>query len=84
MKVRMIQGYYFDKPMPRAAFEEKYVDDDKRLANGSKGEKRTNEAESRAGEADRDMTERQKAQSHGNTGHQPRKNGKRTSGNRKK
>ncbi len=85
MKVRMIQGYYFDKPMPRAAFEEKYVDDDKRLANGSKDEKRTDEAESRAGEADRDMTERQKAQRHGNTtGHQPRKNGKRTSGNRKK
>lgn len=25
MKVRMIQGYYFDKPMPRAAFEKKYV-----------------------------------------------------------
>lgn len=25
MKVRMIQGYYFDKPMPRTAFEEKYV-----------------------------------------------------------
>mgnify|MGYP001065856874 FL=1 len=85
MKVRMIQGYYFDKPMPRAAFEEKYVDDDKRLADGSKGEKRTDEAESRAGEADRDMTERQKAQRHGNaTGHQPRKNGKRTRGNRKK
>lgn len=25
MKVRMIQGYYFDKPMPQAAFEKKYV-----------------------------------------------------------
>ncbi len=25
MKVRMIQGYYFDKPMPRAEFEKKYV-----------------------------------------------------------
>lgn len=25
MKVRLIQGYYFDKPMPRRAFEEKYV-----------------------------------------------------------
>ena len=25
MKVRMIQGYYFDKPMPREAFEAKYV-----------------------------------------------------------
>lgn len=52
MKVRMIQGYYFGKPMPRSAFEEKYVEDDKR---------------------------------HGNTtGHQPRKNGKRRTGNRKK
>lgn len=25
MKVRLIQGYYFDKPMPKKAFEEKYV-----------------------------------------------------------
>ena len=25
MKVRMIQGYYFDKPMPRAEFEKKYA-----------------------------------------------------------
>jgi len=25
MKVRLIQGYYFDKPMPRAKFEEKYI-----------------------------------------------------------
>ena len=25
MKVRMIQGYYFDKPMPAAEFEEKYA-----------------------------------------------------------
>lgn len=25
MKVRMIQGYYFDKPMPGAEFEKKYV-----------------------------------------------------------
>lgn len=30
MKVRMIQGYYFDKPMPRAAFEKKYVKTAKR------------------------------------------------------
>lgn len=28
MKVRMIQGYYFDKPMPRAEFERKYVNHD--------------------------------------------------------
>ena len=27
MKVRYIQGFYFDKPMPREAFEEKYVRD---------------------------------------------------------
>lgn len=25
MKVKYIQGYYFDRPMPRASFEEKYV-----------------------------------------------------------
>lgn len=25
MKVRLVQGYYFDRPMPRDAFEEKYV-----------------------------------------------------------
>ena len=25
MKVRMIQGYYFDKPMPAAEFEEKFI-----------------------------------------------------------
>ncbi|MDD6810517.1 MAG: EAL domain-containing protein [Lachnospiraceae bacterium] len=25
MKVRMIQGFYFDRPMPQAAFEEKYL-----------------------------------------------------------
>lgn len=25
MKVRLVQGYYFDKPMPRAGFEKKYV-----------------------------------------------------------
>ena len=25
MKVQMVQGYLFDKPLPRAAFEEKYV-----------------------------------------------------------
>ena len=25
MKVRLIQGFYFDRPMPQAAFEEKYV-----------------------------------------------------------
>lgn len=33
MKVRMIQGYYFDKPMPRAAFEEKYVKRNKRKSH---------------------------------------------------
>lgn len=25
MKVRMVQGYYFDRPMPKALFEEKYI-----------------------------------------------------------
>ena len=25
MKVRMIQGYYFDKPLPQEEFEKKYV-----------------------------------------------------------
>ena len=25
MKVRLVQGYYFDRPMPRTAFEEKYT-----------------------------------------------------------
>jgi EAL domain-containing protein (putative c-di-GMP-specific phosphodiesterase class I) len=25
MKVRLVQGYYFDKPMPKKDFEEKYV-----------------------------------------------------------
>ena len=25
MKVRMVQGYYFDRPMTRKAFEEKYI-----------------------------------------------------------
>ena len=25
MNVRMVQGYYFDRPMPRFEFEEKYV-----------------------------------------------------------
>lgn len=25
MKVRMVQGYYFDRPMPRATFEKKYL-----------------------------------------------------------
>ena len=25
MNVRMVQGFYFDKPMPRDAFEEKYL-----------------------------------------------------------
>ena len=25
MQVRMIQGYYFDRPMPRDRFESKYV-----------------------------------------------------------
>ena len=25
MKVRLIQGFYFDRPMPQKAFEEKYV-----------------------------------------------------------
>lgn len=29
MKVRMIQGYYFDKPMPLADFEEKYINNRK-------------------------------------------------------
>lgn len=26
MKVRLVQGYYFDKPLPREAFEKKYVE----------------------------------------------------------
>jgi EAL domain-containing protein (putative c-di-GMP-specific phosphodiesterase class I) len=26
MNVRMIQGFYFDRPMQREAFEKKYVD----------------------------------------------------------
>lgn len=26
MKVRLVQGYYFDKPLPRDAFEKKYVE----------------------------------------------------------
>ena len=25
MKVRMVQGYYFDRPMPRQEFEKKYI-----------------------------------------------------------
>ncbi len=25
MKVRLVQGYYFDRPMPGDAFEEKYI-----------------------------------------------------------
>ena len=25
MKVRLVQGYYFDRPMPKNIFEEKYV-----------------------------------------------------------
>ena len=25
MKVRLVQGYYFDKPLPRDEFERKYV-----------------------------------------------------------
>ena len=28
MKVQMVQGYFFDKPLPRDAFEEKYVKSD--------------------------------------------------------
>ena len=28
MKVQMVQGYFFDKPMPQEAFEEKYVKSD--------------------------------------------------------
>lgn len=31
MKVRMVQGYYFDKPMTRTKFEEKYLQDKNRL-----------------------------------------------------
>lgn len=31
MKVQMVQGYLFDKPLPRAAFEEKYVKSGKSL-----------------------------------------------------
>lgn len=27
MKVKMVQGYYFDRPMPRGAFEDKYVNE---------------------------------------------------------
>lgn len=26
MKVRLVQGYYFDKPLPRQEFERKYVE----------------------------------------------------------
>ena len=26
MKVRLVQGYYFDKPLPREEFERKYVE----------------------------------------------------------
>lgn len=29
MKVRLVQGYYFDKPMPRPEFEKKYIKMDK-------------------------------------------------------
>lgn len=29
MKVRLVQGYYFDKPLPRAEFENRYVKIDK-------------------------------------------------------
>ncbi len=36
MKVRMIQGYYFDKPMPRTEFEKKYVKKKKRTGNTHK------------------------------------------------
>ena len=36
MKVRMIQGYYFDKPMPRAEFEKKYVRKSKRTSRSAK------------------------------------------------
>ena len=25
MKVRLVQGYYFDRPMPKENFEEKYI-----------------------------------------------------------
>lgn len=40
MKVRMIQGYYFDKPMPRAEFEKKYVKRSKgKKQGGEHGEK---------------------------------------------
>lgn len=37
MKVRMIQGYYFDKPMPAAEFNKKYV---KRTKRGRRNEKK--------------------------------------------
>lgn len=36
MKVRMIQGYYFDKPMPASEFEKKYVKAGRQNMSGSK------------------------------------------------
>ncbi|MBD5477556.1 MAG: EAL domain-containing protein [Lachnospiraceae bacterium] len=41
MKVRMIQGYYFDKPMPRAAFDEKYAARSAQSASDSPAQKKT-------------------------------------------
>lgn len=42
MKVRMIQGYYFDRPMPAAEFEKKYVKTGSRNTSGGKGQARKN------------------------------------------
>lgn len=42
MKVRMIQGYYFDRPMPAAKFEKKYVKTRSRNTSGGKGQTRKN------------------------------------------
>ena len=43
MKVRMIQGYYFDKPMPEAEFKKKYVKTSRRRnTSGGKAQNKKN------------------------------------------
>lgn len=44
MKVRLVQGYYFDRPMPKEEFEQKYVlgksESKKKISKGIRGKKK--------------------------------------------
>lgn len=56
MKVRMIQGYYFDKPMPRAEFEKKYVGCNEGKASTGRTRKKTGKSAQNVVENDTNMS----------------------------